>query len=479
MEGETSSTLKAADVQNDEFVALINSHARAGAVIFKLGRRPDPVQGHANVVLAPSDRRPDPTNSIEGLSMALDLSQTPSTGSWTIEATDWRPGERPVPVENASDAPSTGIRWIEVNATPVRAGQVFERLSSVCAGLTREMVEDLLTPDQEPLGKPYPGGDIRLASSCRLEARSEGSAKNGDTDEVGGHLTIQPIELLAGEGWLITCWHHAQTFRDGRFSDVRSGTPEAGAVLHDSVARRWEKGLGRSAADLGTLVLHELVLGYGAAERTLDTWLEHWELAHHQSVLAYSELSVRDRSEDFGKRAAMLRKQHAQLAELSGAMAVLRAWITPQNRVGLKEDPERAWLVPADPTLVCDVDDRIDRALAELRELSQALRSSFSLLQFQQLETQRDRREQLMRRIEIVAAAFLIPTLIVGFYGANTWVPGQQEHWGFWVMIVVLVVLSVIGITAVILYQNWQSRWLEREPRSDGHEKRLRGRGER
>jgi hypothetical protein len=38
-------------------------------------------------------------------------------------------------------------------------------------------------------------------------------------------------------------------------------------------------------------------------------------------------------------------------------MAVLRAWITPQNRVGLREHPERAWLFPADETLVNDVDD--------------------------------------------------------------------------------------------------------------------------
>ena len=87
-------------------------------------------------------------------------------------------------------------------------------------------------------------------------------------------------------------------------------------------------------------------------------------------------------------------------------------------------------MAPRRPHVVCEVDDRLDRALEDLHKLSQALRSSFSLLQFQQLETQRDRREQLIRRIEIAAAAFLIPTLIIGFYGANTWVPGQQEHRG-------------------------------------------------
>ncbi len=48
-----------------------------------------------------------------------------------------------------------------------------------------------------------------------------------------------------------------------------------------------------------------------------------------------------------------------------------------------------------------------------------------------------------------MAAIFLIPTLIVGFYGANTWVPGQQRHWGFWVMVVVIIVLTYIGSSLV------------------------------
>ena len=48
-----------------------------------------------------------------------------------------------------------------------------------------------------------------------------------------------------------------------------------------------------------------------------------------------------------------------------------------------------------------------------------------------------------------MAAIFLIPTLIVGFYGANTWVPGQQRHWGFWVMVVVILILTFIGSSLV------------------------------
>ena len=44
---------------------------------------------------------------------------------------------------------------------------------------------------------------------------------------------------------------------------------------------------------------------------------------------------------------------------------------------------------------------------------------------------------------------FLVPTLVVGFYGANTWVPGQNKHWGFWVMVGALVIFSCLTVAAL------------------------------
>jgi hypothetical protein len=35
---------------------------------------------------------------------------------------------------------------------------------------------------------------------------------------------------------------------------------------------------------------------------------------------------------------------------------------------------------------------------------------------------------------------------VVGFYGANTWVPGQGRHWGFYVMLGVLIVGTCLVI---------------------------------
>jgi Mg2+ and Co2+ transporter CorA len=115
----------------------------------------------------------------------------------------------------------------------------------------------------------------------------------------------------------------------------------------------------------------------------------------------------------------------------------------------LRADIDKAWLPTSDHQAAIEVDDRIDKALEALGRLSDTLRQSFGLLHLEQTEEQRRHSEQTQHRVELIAAGFLVPTFIVGLYGANTWVPGQGRHWGFWVMVVVLAVLSVAVVAWV------------------------------
>jgi uncharacterized membrane protein len=62
----------------------------------------------------------------------------------------------------------------------------------------------------------------------------------------------------------------------------------------------------------------------------------------------------------------------------------------------------------------------------------------------------------MQHRVELIAAIFLVPTLIVGFYGANTWVPGQGRHWGFWIMVLVLVLGTGLILTLLLAWQRGQ-----------------------
>jgi hypothetical protein len=350
--------------------------------------------------------------------------------TWLRRTTCWIPGLRPRPCEVSDVDPAHGFPWFEVACGPEGAGDVLGLLGPRCKGLTIEMLKDLLTPDDEPAGVPYPGGKIRLASTFSVEAlRRDLKVERGKPQGIGV-LRFQPVELLASDEWLISCWHPQRTFRGP--NKIGEELPGGAEELFQGVVDRWVNGRCGGPGELGLSVMLELSLTYRPTVRDLLTWLEDWEL----SLYLDDDLDNRD-----------------QLPELWSLMAVLRSWLAPMNRPGLREDVGRSWLPATDHQAVIAVDDRVDKALDELGSLSATLRQSFGLVHLEQAEEQREHTERMQRRVEIAAAAFLVPTLIVGFYGANTWVPGQGRHWGFWVMVLVLILLSAIALAVVSMNQ--------------------------
>jgi CorA-like Mg2+ transporter protein len=350
--------------------------------------------------------------------------------SWLRRMSCWSPGHRPQPCGLADLGEGQGFPWFEVACGPENAGEVLELLGPHCAGLEIDMLEDLLTPDDEPEGLPYADGTIRLASTFSVKALREDLKVERGTPQEIGVLRFQPVELLAADDWLITCWHPQRTFRGP--SKIGEEEPGGAEELFQGVVDRWVRGRCGGPGELGLSVMLELALSYRPAVRMLLTWLEDWEL----SLYLDDDINSRD-----------------QLPELWSLMAVLRSWLSPLNRPGLREDVGKSWLPATDHDAVIAVDDRVDKSLAELGRLSETLRQSFGLLHLEQAEEQRQHIERVQRRVEIAAAAFLVPTLIVGFYGANTWVPGQGRHWGFWVMVLLMIVLSAAALFIVNLSQ--------------------------
>lgn len=358
------------------------------------------------------------------------MATSPSAPDWIRRVSVWHPESPPaeIPLEVVGDV--NGFPWIELACGPDHTLPVFEMLAEHCPGLTSQMLADLLTPDDEPEGNSYADGAIRLASSFGVVAQRPDAKLVRGTPQGVGVLVFQPVELLAGEDWLISCWHPRRTFQGATM--IKEAPPGESDALYRAVFDRWQRGQRGNAGDLGISVMHELALTYAPAHRSLYNWLEDWELS----------LYIEDEVDN-----------HDQLPELWSLMAVLRNWLNPLNKPGLRADVCKAWLPVADHKAVIEVDDRIDRALLGLARLSETLRQSFGLLHLEQAEEQRRHGERMQRRIEAAAAVFLVPTLIVGFYGANTWVPGQGKHWGFWVMVIALVILSVSSLLAVLYLQ--------------------------
>ena len=359
--------------------------------------------------------------------------------------TDWRPGEGPREAEEGA-SPDDGVRWIDLDVLEPLAGRapestvrsLLETLGPHCGEqLDAAMIDDLLDVQDKREGERYSEGRVRSVSAFRVSTRRLTGEVEGERVGVGGELMLQPVEFLAGDGWVITAWHTRRTYR-GAEPLREDDPPEDRDEVMEEARDRWLAEGAHSAGDLALLVLHELVLTYRAACFAIRGWLEEWELR------LYLENDI-DRE---------------GLQSLWGQMTRLREWIQPLNRPGLTRDARKAWFSGVtDHTFVARVDDEgVDRALAELGTLADMLRASFQVLSYRLLEDQRDRREQLQRRIEIAAAAFLVPTLIVGFYGANTHVPGEGTWWGFWTMVLALIVLSALSVAGVWLWQEREKR---------------------
>ena len=325
----------------------------------------------------------------------------------------WMPGRGQV-----DSAEPGAIRWFDLVSDVEATDDLLLELSSSCPGLTRAMLTDLLTPDEEPEGRDYKNG-IKLASTFSVEAKQPAKKRQRGSVRPSGVLVFQPVELLSGKGWLLTCFHATRTFAGAE--KAAEGEPAHVSGFIDGIARDWLDTKCESAGDLGVLLMNQLAIGYKKAHWQLAAWHENWEL----SLYVDDELD-----------------NPAELPLLWGSMAVLRDWLNPLNYPGLRKDMSRAWLTVTNHENVKAVDDRIDSTLAHLKELANTMRLSFSVLNVQLAEEERRRKEDRQRQIESFAVVFLVPTFVVGLYGANTWVPGENQHWGFWVMVTCLILFS-------------------------------------
>jgi hypothetical protein len=359
-------------------------------------------------------------------------------------ATLWREAVAPVGMDPTSAGPISGTPWFDL-VSGEDAEKLMPHLMEHCPGLTTEMLKDLLTPDDQPEGVSYDEGRIRLASTFAVEAlRLEGKRERGEAMR-SGVLVFQPVELLASDDWLLTCWHPTRTFVGAE--KVSEGPPGSSLEIRREVCQERIASNAPKGGDLGILVMNRLALSYRPAGWRLASWHQDWELS----------LYIEDALDN-----------PEELPSLWGMMAVLRDWLNPLNRPGLRKMPDRAWLPNSDHDRVVAIDDRVDATLAQLQGLGNSMRASFSVLHVQIAEEARERKERTQHRVELIAAVFLVPTLVVGFYGANTWIPGQGRHWGFWVMLVALVVLTLVAVATVL---NWRHQERNEVRRMDDERK--------
>jgi CorA-like Mg2+ transporter protein len=351
-----------------------------------------------------------------------------------LDVTEWRPGQPPERKDLFSLAPaSDAVRWFHIDVIHSEPEAIHGALEPLCPGLTLQMVVDLFTVDPRPFVHSYTDEPhLRMVSAFAVHANeSEEGAADAEASKAGA-LVFQLVEILAGDGWMITCWHRSKRYH-GAEEIVEAEATGREEVL-EGVQHWWLQGGQSTAGDLATLLLHELVLTYPSAARVMLSWLEQWELDFHRRY-------------DQTERHTLI-DVRSLLAELEER---LRAIERPEA------DPEDAWFTRLGGTKWAHRVQRLmDRALADLESIHGTLRSSLDLLGVhsaaQQLKLAQDQAqssERLQNALAIVTSVLLVPTFIAGTFGANTQIPGQGEWWGFLLM-VALMVLGAIGTYALI-----------------------------
>jgi Mg2+ and Co2+ transporter CorA len=337
---------------------------------------------------------------------------------------DCVPGAPLREVDLARAHEAEGVLLVDLDVVVLDAEDAEKALQRVCAeGITRAMVDDLLAADPRPKVARFLGDEVRLVSTVHVTAEEyEGPARASKA----GRLVFHPVELAAGDGWLVISRHRGGVY-DGA-NEVDQVEPLPLDSLIAAIEPAWRKLADANSSDLGMLILDAVAVSYRTAHRELHAWLDSWEL-------------------DFNDR--LHETETDTLKDVRGLLTRLRVRLTALSP--LHDQPADAWFANAVSDAAAEsLDRRLERSLRQLEETSEALRSSLQVMatagtaeQLRLAQEQRERGQKLDDRITSITALLLVPTLIVGVYGANTMLPGR-DHWTGFVAMLLLIVGSAI-----------------------------------
>jgi hypothetical protein len=178
------------------------------------------------------------------------------------QASAWVPGRAPEPLALQDLEESDAIRWVDIYGGNLDGGEVLALLAPICRGeLKDKMVRDLITPERFASGGRYGDSPVAISSAFRirhLHPEADGSFLAGVN---GATSVFEPVQLLAGDDWLISCWLPPRVFRG--MGDPVDPTEDSSNGLYLAVAQRWPTSSADSAEDLAALVRRQLAVAAG------------------------------------------------------------------------------------------------------------------------------------------------------------------------------------------------------------------------
>lgn len=423
-------------------------------------------------------KRPNRTGVLE-LSVANGSEEPPVSAGCddTIRVSEWSTErvtfERPLPDAVEPATPSV-VRWFDVDppSTPFpcqtrnrffgdeedspgvhtvrdapepRVHHVWRALSARCTGLTEEMIRDLLRADLHPKVETY-GNEkdgVRSVSVAAVIARELPSSV--DSDGVSEALVFQLVEILVGDGWLVTCWHPSRTFRGS--SEEQPGPHVLRETFNSHVRHRWlatepKPPNRKTSGDLGLYLARSLADTYGASYRMMERWVEAWEINFFKSLNGQPDKASRlkEAAKEISNSLSMAAEFRRRISALEHARWLTsdKSWFPRLSDHGDSDNNEDARSEQSKA-----LEASIDSEQTKLEHLTTDIRADIDLLMLQSAGLQQALSERLQERLGWVTGLVLVPTLIVGIFGANTELPGR-DHWlGFGLMFAFMVISGI------------------------------------
>lgn len=368
----------------------------------------------------------------------------PTSATKDIAATSWSADRVGVPIDLAEHT-ADDVVWIDIcpslDESTAEAADFLDHIVPVCPGLTTAMVHDLLVRDLGPTVVTYSAGDepvrrVTVPAAVAFD-RPDPNAPDGRSERV----LIWTVKILVGDGWMVTCWHPGRELEAGL---SRDGEPTVRVLAESYVARlrsAWtaRPEVMRTSSDLGLALATELVRTYIGSQGAFERWTADWE------VRVFGSLNGADRL-DVLKGASREISNYLYLnAEIRrGLSAFLHGQFATSDEQWfprVTRDGESA------PAAVADLTQAAYGVREDYERIATNIRVNMDALMLQLAAAEHDHATRGAEMVELVSALILVPGLIVGFFGANTWLPGGGTTFGFIAMLALMAGSSLLVLT--------------------------------
>lgn len=363
-----------------------------------------------------------------------------------------------------SDQKSDGaVAWVDIVPSEKEGrAEVLEHLTFL-AGSDEigehldDLATDLASVDEWPEVHRY--GSVRKLSVTAVLSHGEAATRREQTTVFAAR-----VEIAVGENWVLSAWHPIGLITKMEGEDrAPQGLWPVREELHSKVRSTAHAYGFKKSGDLALAILGATVSSFSPKRRDAHQSLDDWEVEFYRD-----KLGSRAKQQVSGDDTVRLAEIHSAAVALSRQLEHLSApreraashWVGSDHVSGAGKDYASL------------IDEKIDRYGLSLRDLRDRVRAGLEM-SHNVLSAARDeesRQHDLESRerdsfIAKLAAVFLAPTLVAGFYGINTKYPDSGTVRGT-IEAVVLMVLSAVIAWAGI---KWFERKKEQEEQEHGH----------